>query len=353
MLTCRACQLLFDGFDAQKEHFREDWHRYNLKRKVVGLCSVTKTQFDHFMLTIQREKQLKIALDPKQKQLQKRAEELKTGKKKVWKCTTCTNKVFSSEKAYQNHLLSKKHIGGTNGSSNNKAIVSFHSTEPVEEEYEDVAEALQKQMEAISIYDCIFCSFQGAQLDANLKHMLEAHGFFIPDQECVTDMEGLVRYLAQKVKCGHICLYCNGRIFQNFQDVQKHMRDVSHCKICYDECDLDEYLDYYDYSKNHDDDEEIEWETESEVSDEDGVLATVEYQGRNKVLEISETGELILLDGQRRLGHREFRRYYKQKFGSKHNTLAVCNPMSLVKQRKVRFAVWLCLESCDHFVCLM
>nr|CCA17466.1 conserved hypothetical protein [Albugo laibachii Nc14] len=332
MLTCRACQQLFNCFDAQKEHFREDWHRYNLKRKVAGLIPVTKAQFDHFTLTVQRGQQLKIALDPKQKQLQKRAEELKTRKRKVWKCQTCANKTFSSEKAFQNHLLSKKHIAGTNASSNNDPIVSFQSMDPLEEEYNDDDETLEEQMESISVHDCIFCNFQGAHLEDNLKHMLEEHGFFIPDQECVVDLEGLLRYLAQKVKCGHVCLYCNGKIFQTFQDVQKHMRDLSHCKICYDECDLDEYLDYYDYSKNHDDGEDIEWETESEVSDDDNVLVVAE-KGRNPILKISETGELILLDGQRRLGHREFRRYYKQKFGSKHDALAVCNPMSLVKQR--------------------
>lgn len=35
--TCMACRVGFALADAHREHFKSDWHRYNLKRKV---CSV-------------------------------------------------------------------------------------------------------------------------------------------------------------------------------------------------------------------------------------------------------------------------------------------------------------------------
>lgn len=33
-LTCICCRVVFANSDIQREHYRTDWHRYNLKRKV-------------------------------------------------------------------------------------------------------------------------------------------------------------------------------------------------------------------------------------------------------------------------------------------------------------------------------
>ncbi|GAA0146837.1 hypothetical protein LIER_06695 [Lithospermum erythrorhizon] len=41
-LTCNACNKEFDDEIQQKLHFKSEWHRYNLKRKVAG---VTETLF--------------------------------------------------------------------------------------------------------------------------------------------------------------------------------------------------------------------------------------------------------------------------------------------------------------------
>lgn len=82
--------------------------------------------------------------------------------------------------------------------------------------------------------------------------MAKAHGFFIPDIEYLKDLPGLIEYLGQKVSIGYVCLYCNGkgRTFNSMQAVQDHMREVSHCKILYDESDAGEYDDFYDFSRD-------------------------------------------------------------------------------------------------------
>ncbi|KIH52574.1 Mak16 protein [Ancylostoma duodenale] len=36
--TCVACHLVFKTADLQRDHYRTDWHRYNLKRQVSFLC---------------------------------------------------------------------------------------------------------------------------------------------------------------------------------------------------------------------------------------------------------------------------------------------------------------------------
>ncbi|DBA00514.1 TPA: hypothetical protein N0F65_006418 [Lagenidium giganteum] len=357
MFTCTACRLSFDTPAGQKEHFRSDWHRYNLKRKVVELPPVTEEQFNARMAKVVQEQQARQQNDPKQKQLQKREEIKKSGVKTMTKCVAC-KKTFTSDNAYENHLASKKHIGNAKKNpamgdavetiAKKVELVSVDDKEAQEQEdaaAEDgaVGETMSleeyKKTVPLAKEDCIFCSHHAEDFDSCLNHMLKEHGFFIPDVECLVDIEGLVGYLAGKVKLGHFCLYCNGKgkTFRSYQDVQKHMTALSHCKILYEEDDdLEELLDFYDFSKQYEnakaaegDAEEAEWETDSEASiddDEEVVEEEVDEEededDNTNTIEVSETGELVLASG-RRIGRREFRRYYKQRFRPEENRESV------------------------------
>src|ERR1700732_3471318 len=46
LFTCMACQVAFRSSDGQSNHYRSDWHRYNLKRKAADLPPITAAQFD-------------------------------------------------------------------------------------------------------------------------------------------------------------------------------------------------------------------------------------------------------------------------------------------------------------------
>jgi pre-60S factor REI1 len=46
LFTCMACQVAFRSSEGQRNHYRSDWHRYNLKRKVADLPPITAAQFD-------------------------------------------------------------------------------------------------------------------------------------------------------------------------------------------------------------------------------------------------------------------------------------------------------------------
>ena len=49
-LTCHTAPgVVFTTMDDLKEHYRSDWHRYNLKRKVAGLPVVGKELFERVM----------------------------------------------------------------------------------------------------------------------------------------------------------------------------------------------------------------------------------------------------------------------------------------------------------------
>lgn len=60
---------------------------------------------------------------------------------------------------------------------------------------------------------------------SNLHHMTHSHGFFVPDLEYLSDLEGLISYLADKISVGFTCLYCNGKgkSFWSLEAVQTHM----------------------------------------------------------------------------------------------------------------------------------
>ena len=87
--TCISCRVAFASADLQRAHYKSDWHRYNLKRKVAELPPVTATEFKQRVL----------------------AQQSKTAEEQRDTSTNCDicGKHFRTENAYANHLQSKKH----------------------------------------------------------------------------------------------------------------------------------------------------------------------------------------------------------------------------------------------------
>lgn len=111
---------------------------------------------------------------------------------------------------------------------------------------------------ATSLLLCLFCNYKSPTLPLNVTHMGKIHGMFIPEQAYLTDLEGLVGYLHQKVFDIHVCLYC-GKLKGTEGGVQTHMRDKGHCMIAFDsEEEMVEIGQFYDfrstYSEADDDD---------------------------------------------------------------------------------------------------
>ena len=89
--TCISCRVAFSDGEVQRAHYKTDWHRYNLKRKVAEMPPVTAENFQERVLA-QRAA----------------AEQQVNGAAVSEGCATC-NKKFSTANAYQNHLQSHKH----------------------------------------------------------------------------------------------------------------------------------------------------------------------------------------------------------------------------------------------------
>lgn len=87
--TCITCQVLFKSPELQREHYKLDWHRYNLKRKVASIPPVSLEEFE------QRAREHK-----------EQAATVSQGESEFCKCCS---KLFNTKNAYNNHLNSKKH----------------------------------------------------------------------------------------------------------------------------------------------------------------------------------------------------------------------------------------------------
>ena len=49
--TCLACHIAFATPDHQRDHYRTDWHKYNLKRKVAELPPISVELFNQKILS--------------------------------------------------------------------------------------------------------------------------------------------------------------------------------------------------------------------------------------------------------------------------------------------------------------
>jgi len=295
-LTCLTCQVGFTDSDLHRLHFKGDWHRYNLKRKVANLPVVSSAQFQERKDA--HEKQAKIESGVKEEE---------PGNY----CIAC-RKSFSGLKAYNNHLNSKKHremvlkfgdqdVNRIKEKAKAKAVVEEESDDEDMEEV-DSDEWDEFEDDPIPANDCLFCAHHSANIDNNVKHMVEAHSFFIPDAEYLSNLDGLLEYLGSKVGQGHMCLWCSERskAFQSVDAVQKHMVDKGHCKLKHEGESLIEYAEYYDYSTSYPDAE----------GSEEGTSANQEEEVELDSLD--DTGYQLTLPSGATIGHRSLVRYYRQ-----------------------------------------
>lgn len=308
LFTCITCRVSFADSDIQRRHYKTDWHRYNLKRKVAEMPPVTAEVFQ-------------------QKVLEQRAEveAQQQTKTKTMHCKLC-NKTFSSENAYGNHMSSKKHkeLEAAKAKKEDNLITKGLTMESRETESENTESEIAEsslcdkvdddqsgdnddddeeiEEDTLEVTDCLFCPHRSVSLEDNMKHMTRSHSFFIPDLEFVVDLKGLVTYLCEKVGVGNMCLYCNdkGKNFFSTEAVQNHMVDKGHTKINYEGDAVLEYADFYDFSSSYPD-----YNPEEENSSD-------EIQGKENTLAVNEqTLELCLPSGAK-IGHRNMRHIYKQ-----------------------------------------
>ncbi|XP_066602939.1 cytoplasmic 60S subunit biogenesis factor ZNF622 [Prorops nasuta] len=306
--TCITCQVAFRDLEIQRQHYKSDWHRYNLKRKVADFPPVTVEEFQKRVIA------------------QRNKEDFENSTSHI-NCKPC-KKHFSTKNQYDNHLLSKKHkdkvkdnLDSKNeqldeilthnsllkeGSSNSykKSNQSLNDMEiDLDVESVDSDEWAEDTENPVKNNDCLFCNHHSKSFLRNIKHMTVAHSFFIPDPEYCTDMKGLITYLGEKIYLAFMCIWCNdtGKTFHTAEAAKAHMIDKGHCKMLHEGDALVEYNEFYDYSTSY-----------PEASEDPDAEVIIPELDDNDFQLVLPSGNII--------GHRSLMKYYKQNL----------NPNSLV-----------------------
>jgi hypothetical protein len=281
VMTCIACKLEFLHNGLMREHYKSDYHRFNLKRKSAGLPSVSQVLFDE-----------KVALAANPKQILKGTKHLKNPEKTEKK---------KQEKA-------------------NSAPIEPAADVAIEKTSEELFAEREANAVKLSLEDSLFDDHKSTDLDSNLEYMLGNFSFFIPSIDYLTDLPGLLDYLGQKITVGYTCLYCD-KEFYSMKGVRQHMVDKCHCMMQWDY--IEEYEDFYKFPKNS---------TVAQFINEIGELE------ETKLAYLKPSGELVITseDGTNKtLGLRQYTPFYKQK---NHHYLSHQLTSSLVQEHK-RLAV--------------
>lgn len=356
-------------------HYKSDWHKYNLKRREMSMDMLTYEAFHARLeaaLAMRKEREIMQERSGKDHLKDKKNDKKKKKNKK--NSTNKKNKIGS-----EGHKLSKRHLRQEERNGIVTAVTPENNeTDDMEEENDNGNDndndttLIDKPMDddnndappVIDPKQSLFDNKVFPDVQSNVDYMYEKYGFFIPDVEYLVDLEGLIGYCAEKIKLGHTCLWSQ-KTFSTWQGCQKHMIQSRHTKLRYEAgIDLEEFDVFYDFKKadaeflnsgignykkkqskkkkmqeqsgdkekvdddmvsskmdalaiDDDDDDPGEWEdidSDEEMEDEkdDGLYAAYQDEIAQHGLDITPLGELIFPDG-RIIGHRGLSRYYKQR----------------------------------------
>ena len=316
-MMCNHCLYVSKTYEEMKEHYKSEFHKYNLNRVTMNLAPLSyedyKRKKDFFMKKMEEKKKAEESLKLKSQNLF---------------CEICSKK-FNSSKKLEEHLNSKNHL-------KNKAKKDEEKKDELSEistsSKNEIKEPKNKEPEKTTLDDitcCLFCNFKSDNLKNNFYHMVQMHNLEIPFIFYIKNYEELIKILAKKIFVYHACFTCDTQRFETIRSLQRHMLSKGHTVI--NDKDLDEFLyKYYDIKKllsikdknkrkskefkilslrakvakvlNEKNLEGDEWEEIKSNEDED------EYEPMTL-----PNGELLLENGTT-LGNKEFKIYYKQKF---------------------------------------
>ncbi|GAA5989105.1 hypothetical protein JCM10908_001160 [Rhodotorula pacifica] len=304
--TCLSCQLAFVDAHSQRQHYSEDLHRYNSRRRVAGLPPVTQETFDDKV----RERTGQLGGAPASAAANgagqgANGQHGSSEQPKKLACKAC-NKTFASQQTHDAHMQTKKHkdmvlskaskvkVSEMRSASpeSDSAPVPSTSTAPPPAPPASAAEEVKFESSGDAALDrlvsrrlqyappiapsaCLFCSHSSASTQDNVQHMRAAHSFVIPEEEYLVDLEGLLRRLGEEVGTWNVCVCCGkgygGNIDLNqdaevpIEDLRKraskgveavraHMQSKSHCRLKYDTEDQQlEIADFYDFRPSYPD----------------------------------------------------------------------------------------------------
>lgn len=325
--TCNSCSLQFPTGNDQRDHMKTDWHRYNLKRRVASLPAISEATFNsklnESVATAEEaaksgrgSKLSKKEIRRKEKEalLEKKRQLLEIARERMMQMQN-DGVIIESQVSVETPIelavpdVSKLDI------QNDEQPQPPQDGLTEEQQAELLMEEKLKNRVEIPLEQCLFCTNNKTfkSFEMNLIHMYQNHGFYIPEPKYITDKEGLVKYMSEKIGLGNVCICCNYQ-GSNLNAVRSHMLSKRHCKLPYEsnneKLEISEFYNFESSYAPRNGGSEEDWE---DVNDEDVVSEDEEFD------EEDETTETLYHDGVElhlptgiKVGHRSLQRYYRQ-----------------------------------------
>ncbi|KAI3387290.1 hypothetical protein SNEBB_004739 [Seison nebaliae] len=300
-MFCVNCKTNFNDLNEQKSHYRSEWHRFNLKRRVAGKERISLEDYE------EKEKEFN------KQSLNERDESDR------WKCKIC-NKFFKTSHSYENHTQSKKHLSNLiqinkpiNEKEENdgvmlklKKTISTNENDETGKDREMVnVKELEEKFDSIN-FNCFFCD-EYVKVDSLKElniHMSKNHKFDLPREESINEPNLFYQYLNFKIFELKECLRCSKK-FRDIMGLRHHMTHKQHQSIQLDGNE-DEYEMFYD---------EAVFEPNTIFRlDEFEHLKEIYNDSTSNLPHLSEDMLHVVLPNGKTIVHSSLARYYKQSF---------------------------------------
>lgn len=284
---------------------KSEWHRYNLKRRIVNLNPISNNEFLHkvannkeveqydefgFLIETKKLKKGKKVKNSLRYDLLNRGRNINNINTNITRDSSPTNSINSNISNYSLATFKTDTDFDGNLTDTTRDVLTDYNTEEETDIDIDTSSIIEIN-EPLLITQCIYCSFNSSTIDDNLFHMLNNHGLYIPEREFLTNIEGLIRYLSDLVVIDKECIKC-GFISNKLIGIRQHIKSKGHACIPYEDSYNREFFSQF-YTFN---------EEEEEMEDDKDITAIID-----------KTGVELSLSNGNKLGHRSMIKYYKQK----------------------------------------
>lgn len=185
------------------------------------------------------------------------AEKEKTEKKNQSYYCEVLNQKFSNYATYAARLNTKKYQKAMETYKEKSKEEAPKPEEKIEEISEKIleevpADGFKKKQQPPTTLDstsiCLFTNCLFESFEKNLEQMRKKFGFFLLDEKCCVNKEGLIKYLSKVIQKEHTCIYCHQR-FKSADSCQKHIIAKQHGLMNADY--FGQYEKFYDFREEN------------------------------------------------------------------------------------------------------